>query len=220
MPETPEDLTQVSIVILSEGNNPRILNPDFLARNGIVPNSWEPAEVLVLPPLASVKYKNGIQLTVEVEKVQVITSSPTEINWAEDLPRMAVSFMSTLPQVQYGSVGLNFAVIQPVADIQDIQAELTNTLLKDGDWMEFGSPARLGEMKLQYHIEETDFNIVITFVSKKEQQQEIKGVHFSANFHKNFTPDDDDMRREYLYTLPRKHDIFLELISRIPVAER
>ena len=81
-------LTKVSVVVRSQGNNPRILNPDFLTSNGIVPSGWKPVDVTVLQPLAWVRYTNGVQINLETENVQFTANAPSECDWAEDLPRM------------------------------------------------------------------------------------------------------------------------------------
>ena len=75
------ELTQVAIVVVSQGNNPRILNPDFLAHNGIVPGGWKPTNVIVLPPMAAVSYENGVQVTLEGEKVLLQVNIPDQFDW-------------------------------------------------------------------------------------------------------------------------------------------
>ena len=209
------DLTQVSIVILSQGNNPRILNPDFLARNGIVPSTWEPATVTVLPPIAVVRYENGGQVTLEGEKVQFIANSPEVFNWADDLPRMAVGFISTLHHVNYGSVGLNFsATVRPEGkgNIQDI---LTYGLLKEGEWSRYEGDAKLNEIKLQYEIAGSLVTLTTNFDNVEVNGISMKIANFSVNFHREFAENDDVERRDYINSLSEKYDILCKLVSAI-----
>jgi hypothetical protein len=49
-------MVSTSVVVLSEGNNPRLLNPDFLERNRIVSAEWKAQDVVVTPPFAQVVY--------------------------------------------------------------------------------------------------------------------------------------------------------------------
>ena len=39
-------LQNASVVVLSEGNNPKLLSHDFLARNGIVPENWQIGDIV------------------------------------------------------------------------------------------------------------------------------------------------------------------------------
>jgi hypothetical protein len=52
------EIVNASVIVLSEGNNPRLLNPDFLERNRIVPAEWKVRDVVVTPPFAQVNGRN------------------------------------------------------------------------------------------------------------------------------------------------------------------
>jgi hypothetical protein len=52
------EIVNASVVVLPEGNNPRLLNPDFLERNRIVPTEWKIYDVVVTPPFAQVNGRN------------------------------------------------------------------------------------------------------------------------------------------------------------------
>lgn len=41
------EMLNASVVVLSEGNNPKLLNHDFLARNKIVPEDWNVRDVVI-----------------------------------------------------------------------------------------------------------------------------------------------------------------------------
>ena len=58
-------LFQFSGVVVGQAHNPTILNPDFLAAEGIVPKSWNwsVSETITTPPLAMVRYANGATIT-------------------------------------------------------------------------------------------------------------------------------------------------------------
>jgi len=60
-------MLQASVVVTAESHNPTILHPHFLKTQGIVPPDFEPAESPVCtPPLAIVKYRNGLNYTASV----------------------------------------------------------------------------------------------------------------------------------------------------------
>ncbi|HMB32329.1 MAG TPA: hypothetical protein VKN82_10940 [Desulfohalobiaceae bacterium] len=57
------DLKQqnASIVVLSEGNNPKLLSHDFLARNKMVTEDWQIRDIVVTSPFSQILYENGVQ---------------------------------------------------------------------------------------------------------------------------------------------------------------
>ena len=59
-------LIQFSTVVVGKAHNPTILNPDFLAVNGIVASDWgwEVAETITTPPFAVVRYTCGVSVTI------------------------------------------------------------------------------------------------------------------------------------------------------------
>ena len=105
---------QTSVVVLSDSNNPRLLNPDFLETNGIVPKDWsqdsENTKVIVTPPFSLIEYANGIRVQMEENNVQFVATKPAEIDWDTALPALASSFLDVLRHVQYRAVGLNYVI--------------------------------------------------------------------------------------------------------------
>ena len=64
------DLLQFSIVVRGESHNPTVLNPDFLAIQGIIPHAWGwkvQQKVITTPMVAMVEYANGVSLQVQPE---------------------------------------------------------------------------------------------------------------------------------------------------------
>ena len=90
-------LVNAAIVVLAESNNPRLLNPDFLERNKIVPEKWEPKNVLITPPYATVQYAEGITISVEETKLQFAVDPDRLATWRELLPGIAIRYLEVLP---------------------------------------------------------------------------------------------------------------------------
>jgi hypothetical protein len=101
----------ISVVVLAREHNPSILHPSFLFSKGIVPEEWEVAEPpLCTPPLAIVKFKNGITFSVESSKFQVIQSPPPQELDDSIVPKLAINYIESLPYVPYTAVGINITV--------------------------------------------------------------------------------------------------------------
>ena len=65
-------LHSISVVVTAQSHNPSILNRDFLVLQEIVPESWEVIEAVTTPAVSLIRYKKGIQLVVDEEKLTVV----------------------------------------------------------------------------------------------------------------------------------------------------
>ena len=86
-------LENVAVVILSDGNNPRILNPDFLDRNAIVPPNWKADNVLVTPPFAQVFYPEGVQIFIDENKLQFTCSKLLRLIGRKDFQKLLMHIL-------------------------------------------------------------------------------------------------------------------------------
>jgi hypothetical protein len=130
-------LIQVSSVVVGRAHNPSILNPDFLNLNGIVPKEWEVADTLTTPQLAVVRYVNGISVTVEHNKLQVVDLGDSPAPQNSRVSTITSKYVETLPHVTYVAVGNNFQSLVPVQDPGEF---LKRHFLKAGPW-DMGLPA-------------------------------------------------------------------------------
>ena len=106
-------LVQISCVVVGKSHNPTILNPDFLAVQGIVPREWgwKVLRTITTPVLATVAYDGGLSITVEPNKIQVVDLAPPDEPVRSKAPQVAVSYVHTLPHVRYTAVGTNFQTL-------------------------------------------------------------------------------------------------------------
>ena len=212
--------TSVSIAVISDGNNPLLLSPAFLGRNGIVPDDWKAKDVLVLPPLARVLYENGVEFQLEVEKVLIRATDPSQMDWMAELPRMTIAFLATLPQVAYRAVGLNFELREPVPGSEDDRARLLDGMMAKGAWMEFGEACQVEGTRLQYLLPEAILLILsIDRVQVPGDERSSEEIKFDANFHHDFEPNQDTERRTYINTLAERHRQLTGLLERFPVTQ-
>ena len=142
-------LVQFSEVVVGDAHNPTILNPDFLASQRIVPKSWgwEVAETLTTPPLAIVCYTNGVNITVEQNKIQITDPNVEDGPDKSKISDIAAAYIEILPHVRYTAVGNNFKCLIPQANPGEF---LKSRFLKTGAWSD--APSQLGAigLKLSY----------------------------------------------------------------------
>lgn len=146
-------LVQFSSVVVGQTHNPTILNPDFLAQQGIVPKPWgwgDAAETVTTPPLAFVRYKNGVNITVEQNKLQVTDPNVEDGPGQSKVTEIAASYVQILPHVRYTAVGNNF---QSVVPLENAGEEMKNRFLNDGPWKSSPSTLEAIGVKLSYPLE-------------------------------------------------------------------
>lgn len=120
-----------SVVVVATNHNPTLLNPDFLRINKIVEGNREVVETVTTPPVSVVRYKDGLSITMEFEKLQIQQPVPDQLPDACETPQIATSFVRTLPHVSYKGVGLNWLGVVP----EDAPADwLKKRFVTPGPW--------------------------------------------------------------------------------------
>lgn len=209
-----------SVVILSSSNNPRILNPDFLVNNGIVPSAWEVAQVLVLPPVSLVAFSNGIQITLEESKLTIEASGAMSTDWRSELPRIACGFISTLHHVSYNAAGINFAVLDTSADVADKFARFRSQLVKADGWLPGGGEGVVDQIRVRRTVGDKvmlTFQAEVTITKMTDMPHGRQDYKFSANFHKEFTPLDKDSRIAFIKLMPDYCNQVYDIIEQLPL---
>jgi hypothetical protein len=179
-------LYRFSSVVVGEAHNPTILNPNFLEAEGIVPKSWgwKVKETMTTPPLAVVKYENGVAITVEQNKLQV-----TDLNVEGGLEKskvgeIASAYVTILRHVRYTAVGNNF---QSVIKLDSPYTYLKNLFLKDGPWNNVGTDLNAVGIRLVYPLTSGRFTLSIDSgeanLSSDDHRQPV--VLSNANFNRD-----------------------------------
>ena len=142
-------LVQFSVVVVGDAHNPTILNPDFLASRRIVPKSWgwEVAETITTPPLAMVRYENGVNVTVEQNKIQIADPNVEDGPERSKITEIAAAYVEILPHVRYTAVGNNFQGLIPQPNPGDY---LKERFFKEGEWTKSPSDLDAVGLKLSY----------------------------------------------------------------------
>jgi hypothetical protein len=176
------ELTHFSVVVLAEGNNPTILNPDFLKNNNIVDQKFTPATVLCTPPVSQVAYSEGISIVAEFEKLQFIDERADRIPDASPIPSIASKYLQILPHVKYTAVGINFSGHRRFDDLGAAKSFILKKFIKEGPW---------------FNVQEQDIGAGVNFVYshdnvrrtvninpgelKKEQEFPVVSVRYNHN---------------------------------------
>lgn len=211
-------LGNASIVVLAESNNPRLLNPDFLERNKIVPKKWNSTNILVTPPYATVQYQEGLTIAVEESKLQFAADPDRLTTWRELLPNVAVSYLEVLPHVAYKAVGLNFTLLGDDPKGEVAEQILIANMLKQGEWLGFGGGMTGVNLELQFRRTQPHFSVKIGVrETARGQEKVLEGYVIVANYHHDFTPDQADKRAAYVRELPTKHDELERFVKQLPL---
>lgn len=211
-------LQSVSIVILSGGNNPRLLNPDFLERNSIVSKEWAAANVIVTPPLAIVEYTNGVKVQLEEQKVQFLCSRPSEFPWGKDLPALATRFLDVLPHVSYRAVGLNYTVSSDDPKGTAAEDQVINRFLQQGAWQSCANGLTGVNLELQFKTESPHISLKLgARQDVSTPSAPIIGYVFIANFHHDFSPEERAERNEFIGQLQDRFSQVTQLVNMLPL---
>lgn len=144
-------LIQFSVVISGEILNPTILNPDFLAVRNIVPTEWEwdVSQVVTTPVLSLVSYTNGLSITVEPSKLQIVDAVADMEGSAPNSKTTEIvrRYVSALPHVRYTAVGVNFVSAIERANPENF---LRSKFLKQGSWDSPSHPLSAVGLRLAY----------------------------------------------------------------------
>ena len=105
-------LHSVSVVILANAHNPSILSPSFLESSDIVPEGWKVAETVTTPAVSFIRYGNGVQWTVDQQRLAITDKCNISFYEKYDGPVhcLAKSYVEKLPHVSYLDLGLNCVV--------------------------------------------------------------------------------------------------------------
>jgi hypothetical protein len=193
-------LIQLSTVVVGKAHNPTILNPDFLAVNGIVPPGWgwDVAETVTTPPFAVVRYANGVAVTVELNKLQVTDVSVGDDPTKSKAAAIATSYARTLPHVRYTAAGINF---QSFVAIESPEKYLVERFVTAGPWNSAKRRLSAAGLRLVYELGD-DARVTLSLdageVQGSDEASKRSVVIANANFHRDCQtqPDHEHVARQ------------------------
>lgn len=183
-------LIQFSVVISGETHNPTILNPDFLAVRNIVPSEWgwDTGQVVTTPALSLVSYTNGLSITVEPSRLQIVDAGAAIEGGAPDskAPEIARRYVGALPYVRYTAVGVNFL---SALERADPESYLKSKFLKQGSWDSPSHPLTAVGLRLAYPLANGRLLLTLDTGQAERADREpgnpVDVVLASANFHRD-----------------------------------
>ena len=133
-------LRQVSIVLLlpqQQQTDPQTVNPESLARHGIVSESWEPTNVVALPVFALTEYPNGLSIRAEPNRLvfqEQITDSFQRKYHSHTAARKYAEASRMMP---YQAVGMNWVMVPPdyTTFMDNLAAKLNPALNAPPDYL-------------------------------------------------------------------------------------
>lgn len=207
-------IEQINIVVISESNNPQILNPDFLKNNEIVPNDWVPSSVIVTQPLSQIVFSNGVSITVEEKRMQVKTDSPNEIEWRDVIPAIAIKYLNVLQHVHYNAVGMNMVFARPANDDSNLKEMLVRDMIVEGPWNNIGGGLSEAIVELKYTNSLPYLGIKVQIATKKlDDDRSEHAFLYTTNLHHDFQNDEISERGEFIASLGNRVDRVLSQIS-------
>lgn len=213
-------LLNVSVIVVSDGNNPRIINPDFLERNGISDRDWTVENTIVIPPLGRVVYTNGVEVLLEEQKFKCQANEVSKFSWESRIPTMAIAFLKTLPHVVYRGCGLNFVFSANDKVRGKRGLPLLDHMIASGPWIKFGNEAHIETVKFQYKLDDSVLNLIINRqVESKNNGERNREIRFDVNFHKEFDPNETEKRQDYINTLSDRYKQVNSYLRRLPLVD-
>lgn len=146
------EVLQLSIVVIASDHNPTILNPDFLALQGIVPNDWEwelAYPPITTPPFSTVQYDSGVSISVEANKLQVVEHNVTNLSETKAVA-IVQRYVEVVPHVLYTAVGTNF---RSTLNVEDADTYLKTRFLKNGPWIKGNNIIESVGLRLVYPVD-------------------------------------------------------------------
>lgn len=203
------DVVQISIVTLSPNLDVSILQPQSLAKNGIVPDDWQLAEPpIVTPMIAQLSYSNGVSISMQGEKLAVSDNSPPQSLLSSVVPSLASQLVSLTASVRYRALGMNFLVF---TETDNAESFVIDHFLSAGPWNE--PPLETKTLGLAFTYELADgsalkLNINAGSLQRPPQDAPQNGLLLRLNYHKdldNLPPSDAARLIEELFAERLQH---------------
>lgn len=129
-------LVELSVVLVTNQNDPSILNPDFLRYTGIVDKSLKVSQPPISTPVLSyVVFDGDIGIRAEPNRF-VFEQKGQPLNDDECVvPPIAGRFVQELSHINYTAIGINAKILRTPDYVP--QFSVPNVLIDGGVWMAF-----------------------------------------------------------------------------------
>ena len=179
-------LVEVSVVLVINGNNPSILNPDFLRHNEIVDSDLQLAAPppVSTPLLSQVVFEGGIGVIADPERFVFSHHGEMLATDTCKSPGIAKKFLERHPNMQYSAVGINPKSVARLDNRAEV--DTTNMLTGNGEWISFKGARPEIRVNATYEYETRKISMdIYKSMQKNENGLESYGVVFQANIHRD-----------------------------------
>jgi len=209
------NITNFSIVVLAQSNNPSILNPDFLKNNKIVDSSFTPKKVICTPPISEVTFSEAISIIAEFERIQFIDTNIQRIPDDSPIPEIAKKYIEVLRHVRYIATGINFTGHYLCPDKDFAESFLLKRFIKEGEWLSIGDTVQAG-LKFIYSFGETKNTISIDSAELiKSENEKNPIILFNVNCHHDTKDNGIDKIKSFISNWQIQFERFNNFIEKI-----
>jgi len=213
-------LVDANVVVLSKGNNPSLLNHDFLERNNIIPGGWAPKQVIVTAPVAAVRYDNGYTISVEATRLQFSVGGVdfSKPGWGAQVSNIASRYLDVLPHVDYTAAGFNFTYKSTTLTGDAAEQALIGAFLKPGGWQNEAGSLTGTVLELQFRKHYPHFLVklgVEETVSNGERK--LDGFVVGGNFHYDFSPQEREQRAAFIHSIAEREAQLRAYLEQLPL---
>lgn len=189
-------LAELSVVLVTNQNDPSILNPDFLRYTGIVDKSLNVSQPPISTPVLSyVVFEGDIGVRAEPNRF-VFEQRGYPLNKDESVvPQIAGRLVQKLSYINYTAIGINAkSVLLPR---YNAQYKIADALIDSGKWLSFRDMEPDVHLKTIYNFENR--KIVLEVGSADIMRNDSttgQDLLFQANIHRDIGGETQDQRIE------------------------
>lgn len=87
------------------------IHHQFLVSRGVIPNDWAPQEFMISPSFSQVAYKNGVQLTISDEVLDISHSQDLQSGERYESADIALKYLASMKPITYDGLFMKWTVI-------------------------------------------------------------------------------------------------------------
>ena len=196
---------ELSVVLVSDGIEPSMINPDFLRNNHIV----DPGLQLQIehPPISTpvfsqAVFEGGLVVTAQPDRF-VFTQRGEALTEDVAIPDIARRFLERVPHPAYKAIGINPTGFRPLDD--GSVGGVASALIEGGKWMAFGDVLPTVFLKAVYDCKNRQIAMEIQDARRREADgSESPGLLFAVNMHRDIVETDQARRIARLMSILSK----------------
>lgn len=200
-----EEIEEIGFTLVGNNLNPMMLSYEFLTSSGIVPRNWELAkQPATSQRMSQIFFQNGVSIVAQPGVVNFVEGVSGKKLKDLHSANLVLEYITKLPHAEYQRLNTTPKMIVPFGDGDPDAGRkfITEVLLNNGSWKEFGQAPIQASLNLSYQLEQTVFNLSINEAKiQLPNKLSLAALLFAGNFTYNLPEDnDDDMKLDKLKT--------------------